>query len=50
LASLPPGSERLLDDRFAEKKSPWPKILMVVIIIALVLYVLHVTGIWTLMP
>jgi hypothetical protein len=34
IAKLPPGSERDLVDPFAEKKSPWPKI----IVLALVLY------------
>ena len=37
IATLPPGSQRDLVDPFAEKKSPWPK----VIIFALVLYIIY---------
>ncbi len=38
IAKLPPGAERDLADRFAEKKSPWPRL----IIVLLVLYVIYV--------
>jgi len=31
---LPPGSQRDLVDPFAEKKSPWPKIILVLVILA----------------
>ena len=37
IAKLPPGSERDLTDRFAEKKSPWPKL----IVLAIVLYIAY---------
>jgi hypothetical protein len=37
IAKLPPGSERDLVDPFAEKKSPWPKL----IALALVLYIAY---------
>jgi hypothetical protein len=36
IATLPPGSQRDLVDPFAEKKSPWPKIIVVLLILALV--------------
>ena len=34
VATLPPGSQRDLVDPFAEKKSPWPKIIVLVIVLA----------------
>ncbi len=34
IAVLPPGSQRDLNDPFAEKKSPWPKIILVLIVLA----------------
>ena len=34
IAMLPPGSQRDLVDPFAEKKSPWPKIIFAVIVLA----------------
>jgi hypothetical protein len=37
IAKLPPGAQRDLTDRYAEKKSPWPKL----IVIALVLYIIY---------
>jgi hypothetical protein len=37
IAKLPPGAQRDLTDRFAEKKSPWPKL----IALFLVLYVAY---------
>jgi hypothetical protein len=37
IAKLPPGSQRDLVDKYAEKKSPWPKI----IVIALLLYIIY---------
>jgi hypothetical protein len=33
VAALPPGSQRDLVDPFAEKKSPWPKIIVVVLLL-----------------
>ena len=38
IAKLPPGSDRDLIDPFAEKKSPWPRLL----VFALVLYLVYV--------
>jgi hypothetical protein len=38
IATLPPGSQRDLTDRFAEKQNPWPKL----IVLALVLYIVYV--------
>jgi hypothetical protein len=35
VAALPPGSQRDLMDPFAEKKSPWPKIILVLIVLAI---------------
>jgi hypothetical protein len=37
VAALPPGSQRDLVDPFAEKKSPWPKV-MVILILLIVAY------------
>jgi hypothetical protein len=36
IATLPPGSQRDLHDPFAEKKSPWPKIVAVLGVLALI--------------
>ncbi len=36
IATLPPGSQRDLVDPFAEKKSPWPKIIIVLVILAVI--------------
>ena len=36
VATLPPGSQRDLHDPFAEKKSPWPKIILVLTILAVI--------------
>jgi hypothetical protein len=38
IAVLPPGSHRDLVDPFAEKKSPWPKIILVVIVLLAIVY------------
>ncbi|HTB83566.1 MAG TPA: hypothetical protein VK742_07930 [Candidatus Sulfotelmatobacter sp.] len=34
IATLPPGSQRDMVDPFAEKKSPWPKIIIVLVVLA----------------
>jgi hypothetical protein len=44
IATLPPGSQRDLVDPFAEKKSPWPKIIVVLVILVLAGYVLNKKG------
>ena len=36
VAALPPGSQRDLVDPFAEQKSPWPKIIVLVVLVGLV--------------
>jgi hypothetical protein len=36
VATLPPGSHRDMIDPFAEKPSPWPKIIIVLIILAVI--------------
>jgi len=36
IATLPPGSQRDLVDPFAEKKSPWPKIIVVLVVLAVI--------------
>ncbi len=36
VAALPPGSERSLVDPYAEKRSPWPRILGFVLLLALI--------------
>jgi hypothetical protein len=44
VASLPPGSQRDLLDPFAEKKSPWPKVILVVIILWIIYAILNNLG------
>lgn len=41
VASLPPGAERSLEDPFADKKSRWPQILVVIAILFLLFYFLN---------
>ena len=36
IAALPPGSQRDLTDRFAEQKSPWPKRIVLLIILCII--------------
>ena len=38
VATLPPGAERSLEDPFADKKSKWPQILVVMVILFLLFY------------
>ena len=45
VASLPDGSVRSLEDPFADKKSIWPKIGVFVILLAILFYILNVTGV-----
>jgi hypothetical protein len=44
VATLPPGSQRDLVDPFAEKKSPWPKIIVLVFVLVLVYVALNGMG------
>ena len=44
VAALPPGASRDLTDPFAEKKSPWPKVIIFLIILALAYVVLNKLG------
>ena len=44
VATLPPGSQRDLVDPFAEKKSPWPKIILLLIILGSVYAILNEMG------
>ncbi len=44
VATLPPGSQRDLTDPFAEKRSPWPKIILVLAILVLAYVVLERLG------
>jgi hypothetical protein len=44
VASLPPGSQRDLVDPFAEKKSPWPKIIGVILVLLLAYFALNQLG------
>ncbi|MGO8926810.1 MAG: hypothetical protein ACLQU3_07970 [Limisphaerales bacterium] len=44
VAALPPGSQRDLVDPFAEKKSPWPKVIVVLILLVLAYVVLNKMG------
>ena len=36
IAALPPGSQRDLHDPFAEKKSPWPRIITVLVVLVVI--------------
>ena len=44
VATLPPGSQRDLFDPFAEKKSPWPKVILLVIILWIIYAILNNLG------
>jgi hypothetical protein len=44
VATLPPGSERDLVDPFAEKKSPWPKVLVVFLLLVVAYLALNKMG------
>ncbi len=44
VAALPPGSQRDLVDPFAEKKSPWPKVIVFVILLVIACLVLNKMG------
>jgi hypothetical protein len=50
LPRLPAGAERSLDDPYAEKRSPWPKIIVFLIVLGIVYAVLNSMGLiydWT---
>jgi hypothetical protein len=44
VAVLPTGSVRKLEDPYADKKSPWPKIILLILVILALLYVLNQRG------
>ncbi|MBP8980633.1 MAG: hypothetical protein KBG09_05250 [Syntrophobacterales bacterium] len=44
IAALPPGAERSLEDPFADKKSVWPKVLLLIVILLALLYFLAGKG------
>ena len=44
MPTLPAGSERSLEDPYAEKKSPWPKIIVFLIILAIAYVILNKMG------
>jgi hypothetical protein len=44
LAVLPEGAKRSLEDPFADKKSPWPKIIVLLVVLLGLLYVLNYQG------
>jgi hypothetical protein len=44
VVALPPGSQRDLADPFAEKKSPWPKVIVVLILLIVAYVVLNKMG------
>lgn len=44
VAALPAGASRSLHDPYAEKPSPWPKIILVVVILLACLHLLNQTG------
>ena len=50
IACLPEGAVRSLEDPFAEKKSPWPKVVVLLLLIAALLFFLNGRGLlydWT---
>jgi hypothetical protein len=44
VAALPPGSQRDLVDPFAEKKSPWPKLIIILLILLVAFLILNKLG------
>ena len=44
VAALPPGAQRSLVDPYAEKPSPWPKVIVVLVVLLLALYYLSQNG------
>ncbi len=44
LGRLPPGAERSVKDPYAEKKSVWPTIVTVLLVLAIAAYALHKAG------
>jgi hypothetical protein len=44
IASIPEGAERSLEDPYAEKRSPWPKIIFLLVVLGIVILVLNKTG------
>jgi hypothetical protein len=44
IATLPPGSDRDMVDPYAEKKSPWPKIIILLVVLVLVYVALDHLG------
>ena len=44
IATLPDGSARSLVDPYADKKSPWPKVIILAILIILFFYIANLTG------
>jgi hypothetical protein len=44
VAALPPGSQRDLVDPFAEKKSPWPKVIVLIVLLVIAYAVLDKMG------
>jgi hypothetical protein len=50
LAALPEGAVRSLEDRFADKKSRWPKMIVLVVLLLALVYLLNLRGLfydWT---
>jgi len=46
IAALPEGAVRKLEDPFADKKSPWPKLIILVAIVLVVFYMLYRIGLF----
>ncbi|MGE5670295.1 MAG: hypothetical protein ACM31E_02555, partial [Fibrobacterota bacterium] len=44
IAILPPGAQRDLKDPYAEKKSPWPKVIIFAILVYLAYFALNQLG------
>jgi hypothetical protein len=44
VAALPPGAQRTLKDPFAEKRSPWPRILLALVLLGAIAFCLWKSG------
>lgn len=44
VAALPEGAVRKLEDPFADKKSPWPGVILLIVLVLVVLYLLNRLG------
>jgi hypothetical protein len=50
VAALPPGAERSMTDAYAEKRSPWPVVIVAVLVLGVAIYLVNKKGLiyeWT---